>query len=90
MQHNHADIRQLKSKSICVSLSFYFKKSRSSILKSISILFERKIIWQKNIILLKRAKEMHMICIFMEGEELKFTVKEAKEIADKLVKCANE
>ena len=31
-----------------------------------------------------------MICIFMEGEELKFTVKEAKEIADKLVKCANE
>ena len=31
-----------------------------------------------------------MICIYMEGEELKFTVKEAKEIADKLKKCANE
>ena len=31
-----------------------------------------------------------MICICMEGEELKFTVKEAKEIADKLRKCANE
>lgn len=31
-----------------------------------------------------------MICIYMEGEELRFTVKEAKEIADKLRKCANE
>lgn len=31
-----------------------------------------------------------MICIYMEGEELRFTVKEAKEIADKLKKCANE
>ena len=31
-----------------------------------------------------------MICICMEGEELRFTVKEAKEIADKLRKCANE
>lgn len=31
-----------------------------------------------------------MVCIYMEGEELKFTVKEAKEIADKLKKCANE
>lgn len=34
--------------------------------------------------------ENGMICIYMEGEELKFTVKEAKEIADKLKKCANE
>lgn len=34
--------------------------------------------------------EYGMICIYMEGEELKFTVKEAKEIADKLKKCANE
>ena len=31
-----------------------------------------------------------MVCIYMEGEELKFTVKEAKEIVDKLRKCANE
>lgn len=31
-----------------------------------------------------------MICIYMEGEELKFTVKEAKEIAEKLIKCVNE
>lgn len=31
-----------------------------------------------------------MVCIYMDGEELKFTVKEAKEIADKLKKCANE
>lgn len=31
-----------------------------------------------------------MICIYMEGEELRFTVKEAKEIADKLRKCANK
>lgn len=31
-----------------------------------------------------------MVCIYMEGEELKFTVKEAKEIAYKLKKCANE
>lgn len=31
-----------------------------------------------------------MICIYMEGEELKFTVKEAKEIAKKLIECANE
>lgn len=31
-----------------------------------------------------------MICIYMEGEELKFTVKEAKEIVDKLKKCAIE
>ena len=35
-------------------------------------------------------KEDGMICIYMEGEELRFTVKEAKEIADKLRKCANE
>ncbi|RKI83801.1 hypothetical protein D7V90_07870 [bacterium 1xD42-87] len=34
--------------------------------------------------------EDDMICICMEGEELRFTVKEAKEIADKLRKCANE
>ena len=32
----------------------------------------------------------NMVCIYMEGEELKFTVKEAKEIADKLKKSANE
>ncbi len=31
-----------------------------------------------------------MIRIYMEGEEIRFTVKEAKEIADKLRKCANE
>lgn len=31
-----------------------------------------------------------MICIYMEGEELRFTVKEAKEIVEKLIKCANE
>lgn len=31
-----------------------------------------------------------MVCIYMEGEELRFTVKEAKEIADKLKKCVNE
>lgn len=31
-----------------------------------------------------------MICICMEGEELKFTIKEAKQIADRLKKCANE
>lgn len=31
----------------------------------------------------------NMICIYMEGNELRFTVKEAKEIADKLKKCAN-
>lgn len=31
-----------------------------------------------------------MICIYMKGEELKFTVKEAREISDKLKKCANE
>lgn len=34
--------------------------------------------------------ENGMICIYMEGEELRFTVKEAKEIAEKLKKCANE
>ena len=34
--------------------------------------------------------ENGMICIYMEGEELRFTVKEAKEIVDKLKKCANE
>ena len=27
-----------------------------------------------------------MICIYMEGEELRFTVKEAKEIVEKLIK----
>lgn len=31
-----------------------------------------------------------IIKIFLEGSELKFTVKEAKEIAEKLRKCANE
>ena len=31
-----------------------------------------------------------MIEICLEGEKLKFTVKEAKEIAEKLKKCANE
>ena len=31
-----------------------------------------------------------MVCIYMEGEELRFTVKEAKEIAEKMKKCANE
>ena len=31
-----------------------------------------------------------MVCIHMGYEELRFTVKEAKEIADKLKKCANE
>lgn len=34
--------------------------------------------------------EDNMICIYMGGEELRFTVKEVKEIADKLKKCANE
>lgn len=37
-----------------------------------------------------KKDEDGMICIYMEGEELKFTVKEAKEIADKLKKCAND
>ena len=31
-----------------------------------------------------------MVCIHMGYEELIFTVKEAKEIAEKLKKCANE
>jgi len=31
-----------------------------------------------------------MVCICMEGKELKFTVKEAKVIADKLKRCVNE
>ena len=31
-----------------------------------------------------------MVRIHMGYEELRFTVKEAKEIADKLKKCANE
>ena len=31
-----------------------------------------------------------MVSIHMGYEELQFTVKEAKEIADKLKKCANE
>lgn len=31
-----------------------------------------------------------MICIQMEGEELRFTVKEVKEIIEKLNKCASE
>lgn len=34
--------------------------------------------------------EDNMICIFMEGEELKFTVKESREIIDKLKKCILE
>ena len=31
-----------------------------------------------------------MVCIYMGYEKLRFTVKEAKEIAEKLKKCANE
>lgn len=34
--------------------------------------------------------ESGMICIYMEGQKLRFTVKEAKEIAEKLKKCAND
>lgn len=33
--------------------------------------------------------ENGLVCIHMGYEELRFTVKEAKEIADKLKKCAN-
>lgn len=35
-------------------------------------------------------KENGLIHISMEGEELTFTVKEAKEISEKLKKCAND
>lgn len=35
-------------------------------------------------------KENEQVIINMEGEELAFTVKEAKEIAEKIRKCANE
>lgn len=35
-------------------------------------------------------KEDGRVIVNMEGEELTFTVKEAKEIAEKIRKCANE
>lgn len=58
--------------------------------------YKEYIIWARDIILLVQAKgtntillalkkdEDGMVCIYMEGEELEFTVKEAKEIAEKL------